>query len=140
MNNDTRYYSTEGGGDYKAFLDHFKRQAEGTSRSRFLNTSRAKRGGCARGRIILVNTKRASGTNAKGDSTAKLEVVDPNEAERRRALSEAVREQSELTKAVENLENTHSLPGARKKRSAHKGAATSVTKSKIRRIKDVFDD
>jgi len=141
MNNDARYYSTEGGGDYKAFIEHFKRQADGSSRSRFLNTaSRAKRGGCARGRIILVNTKRDSGTSIKGDSTAKIEVVDPNEAEKRRALSEAVREQTELTKAVEDLENTHSVPGTRKKRTAKKGAATLVTKSKIRRVKDVFDD
>ena len=145
----THYYSTDGGGDYKAFLDHFKKQAEGSDKPLMFNTrvnctvfKKAKSG---RGHLVLVNTRKCDGTTKNGERTNKLEVVDPNEAERRRALSEAVREEVEVTKEAEKEKNAHSALGSRKRRttthtdSSRKNALVA-TKSKIKRVKDIFDD
>ena len=101
----THYYSTDGGGDYKAFLDHFKKQAEGRDKPLMFNTrvncTVFKKAKAGRGHLVLVNTRKSDGTTKNGERTNKLEVVDPNEAERRHALSEAVREEVEVTKEAE---------------------------------------
>ena len=148
----TQYYSTEGGGDYKAFLEHFKKQAEGTDRPLVFNTrvncTVFKNARTGRGHLILVNTRKDSGTTKNGERVTKLEIVDPNEAERRRALSEAVRDEVEVTKEADQETSVHSALGGRKRRtntqradsSRNSKSATAVTKSKIRRVKDVFDD
>lgn len=138
------YYSAEGGGDYKAFLEHFKKQAEGLDRPVVFNTknnfttygySRA-----GRSHLILVNTKSKP---SEQDKVHRLEIVDPNESERRRAVAEIVREEAEVTKGVEKLEKPHSRVGAHKRRTnTHHNNNTAIAsvKSKIRRVKDVFDD
>ena len=135
-----KYYSTDGSGDYKAFLEHFKRQAEGSDRLSLLNRQCSKVRSQRRGRLILVNTKKSQGVTSHGDTTDKLEVVDPNEAERRRALSEVVREEAEVTKEVERVKNAHSAKGARKRRLDVNKSARAAAKTKIKRVRDIFDD
>ena len=140
MGDMVKYYSTEGGSDYKAFLEHFKKQAEGRDRSPLLNTYHSRRRSSCAGRLILVNTKKSNGATQNGDSTDKIEVVDPNEAERRRALSEAVREEVEVTKEVDSAKNAHFTQGSRKRRTPDNKSARAATKIKIKRVKDIFDD
>ena len=134
-----KYYSTEGSSDYKAFLEHFKKQAEGSDRGPLFNIYRSKRRSARVGRLILVNTKKSHSDTSRDDSD-KIEVVDPNEAERRRALSEAVREEAEVTKEVDRVKNTHSAKGSRKRRTSDNKSVRAATKTKIKRVKDIFDD
>lgn len=150
----TAYYSTEGGGDYKAFVDHFKKQAEGTRTAMLLNSIsgapafRKTRAG--RSRLILVDTRKDRGAMKNGEITGKIEIVDPNEAEKRRALGEAVREEMVLDKESKQLKTAHSVVGKRKTQtSSREGEPSSkrrqksaiyVAKSKVKRVKDIFDE
>ena len=89
-----------------------------------------------------VNTCKSDGTTKNGEGVTKLEVVDPNEAERRRALAEVVREELEITKEAGKDKNVHSALGSRKRRTntrtdSSKKGALSAAKSKIKRVKDI---
>lgn len=143
MSREPDYYSTEGGEDYKAFLEHFKRQAETSSRPVLLNSRTGGigfgRGRIGRGHLILVETGRNKGTTKNGTGFTKIESVDPNEAERRRAVDQAAKDESEMSKEAETMKYSHSTGGSRKRKTDSKGS-TSKTKSKIQRAKDVFDD
>lgn len=137
------YYSTEGGGDYKAFLEHFKRQAEATAKPVLLNSRTSgigfRRGKIGRGNMVLVETQKDMGTTKNGTQMSKIESVDPNEAERRRAVDEVVREEADISKVTETLKNAHSTSGKRKRKIDNKGSSINI-RSKIQRTKDVFDD
>ncbi|NJL55214.1 hypothetical protein HC928_08520 [bacterium] len=153
MSTDSRYYSTEGGGDYKAFVDHFKRQAEGAAAPVMLNTRHIGRSfrnaRAGRARLVLVDTKKDQGTTKKGELTGKLEIVDPNEAERRRALSEAAREEVAVDKERQKATSAHSAIGKRQRQSTSQAeptaakrqrSAIAVAKSRVKRVKDIFDE
>lgn len=141
---DPKYYSTEGNGDYKAFLDHFKKQAEGSYKPVLFGTKTGgvnyKKGKVGRGHLILVNTKDNATTNKKNDgSMPKIEIVDPNEAVRRRAVTQAAKEESMVSKEVSSQGRSQSTPRGQKRKTDSSNSA-AVKKSKIRRVKDIFDD
>ena len=77
------------------------------------------------------------------DKVHRLEIVDPNESERRRAVAEVVGKEAEVAKGVEKLEKPHTRVGTHKRwtNTCHNNnTAIASVKSKIRRVKDVFDD
>ena len=116
------HYSTETSGDFKTFVDHFKRQAQGSDKAVFINNkpnmtsfgnTRANKSS-----LILVGLNKEIGSSKEGYPIAKVEVVDPSEGIRRRALSEAIRDENELTRTTDQCGNHHSMPAPRKRKTS----------------------
>lgn len=147
MTHNMAHYSTNGGVDYKAFLDHFRKQAEGTQGPMLVPsvhsgaTVRNKRGHVP---LILVSLN-DNKHKPHPDNLPKLEVVDPNEAERMRAMSDLALE-ADPSKEDETTVLSHSMTRIGRKRTHNsnsqrkKKKQTAAVNSKIKRARDVFDD
>lgn len=139
------YYSTEGALNYNRFLNHFRNQAQGTGKPVIINAqrnppSRKMRNSKA---LVLVDTAERDGESKGSGSRPKVEIVDPNEAEKRRAVGEMAQQKKDQSrdatqkKAVKRRSNhpkQHSTAGNRQvKRSSNSSG------SKVKRVKDIFD-
>jgi len=144
-----KYYSTEAGSDFRAFVEHFRRQADGSERPVIFHDKKSltsvRNARANRSNLIMVKVRNDEGTTKSGAPVKKIEVVAPSEGEKKRAMAEIVREEVEMTKAVEDYENAQSAIGSRKRKtpssadSRPKQAATASATKKVRRIKDIFD-
>ena len=148
MANHTHYYSADGGFDYETFRDHFMKQAEGKNEFMMLHkmtnmASLHKTANGGRGGLILINTRGDKGEHAQGSTVAKLEVLDPAEATRKRAAAEMEEEtykyaasdgEDQSSKKRQKRKTTSSTAHSRKKAKNAAGA-----KSKPQRAKDIFD-
>jgi hypothetical protein len=90
-----------------------------------------------RGRIVLINTRKDNNKLAMGSSVAKLEVIDPAEGARRRAVAEVHDKERESTAAGHSTSgkqkrNTSPTPQTKKKKA--------VKKSGTNHTGDIFDD
>ena len=138
----TSYYATDGGFDYETFLDHFMKQAEGENKPMLVhNMTNAvtfqKSDSSGRGRIVLINTRKDNNKLAMGSSVAKLEVIDPAEGARRRAVAEVHDKERESTAAGHSTSskrkrNTSPTPQKKKKKAAKKSGTNHTG--------DIFDD
>ena len=147
MANNTQFYALNGGLDYKTFLRHFEKQAEGTNRPQLINgiTSSPWAKTKGNGHLVLVDISNGNEHPfAMGDSLPKLEIVDPSEAERRRAVSDM---QAELAVIEgDNPSNKQTPKGNGKKRALSRASAKSgkiiesSVNAKVRRVKDIFDE
>ena len=137
----TSYYATDGGFDYETFADHFLKQAEGENKPLLVHNmtnmatfSKSDNGG--RGRIVLINTRKNKEKLAEGGTIAKLEVIDPTEGARRRAVAEVHNKERGSTA------NLHSRASKRKRKtsltSQRKKKAT--VKQDTSSSGDIFDD
>ena len=94
--------------------------------------------------LVLVKIKKKNhGSTKTGQITSKIEVVDPDIAEDRRAMAQLIRSEGELSNAVEAYQSTHSVPDSRKRKShtssKNKKAQVKSVRTKINRVKDIFD-
>jgi hypothetical protein len=131
----TSYYATDGGFDYETFADHFMKQAEGENKPLLVQNmtnmatfSKSDNGG--RGRIVLINTRKDNNKLAKGATVAKLEVIDPAEGARRRAVAEVHNKEADKTTSTHSRtskrkRNTTSTTQQKKKKTAVKHTSSS---------------
>ena len=141
---DKKYISQNAGLSYNAFLRHFQDQAKGSASIRLLGKSSPTRGLkskfatplCHEG-FILVDTADKNISNKKGEVILRLEIVDPNELARRRALEDLSQQEqdkktaTEGTKTIKKRKRAHSSSNDRKTRvtnASNKKAATAVRK------------
>lgn len=138
------YYSLDGGLSYKTFLKHFKDQARGKQRrviipyngknSRFNYPH-------VQSSIVLVDLQDRNVKKEYEAETPKVEIVEPTEAERKRAVEEIRRDLEEEREVTTNrsisARNAHSSRNSRK-RSSKKPPSRGVS-SRVKRTKDVFD-
>lgn len=137
MSLNTYFYALEGG-DYTAFLEHFRRQSRGQDKQHI--NRRGTR--CRTNRLVLVNATPDKNTTTEGKTVPKLEIVDQNEAIRRRAESQMLNSEIAI-KTHTDQPSGQSNTGPRKRRlptKAVKKAAVSSTKAKVKRAKDAFDE
>ena len=150
------YFALEGGLSYKTFLKHFKDQANGT-RTAVLMSNRGKNGSAksgfggpsVRGSLVLVDlADREENVNNDGEKMPRIEVVDPTEAERRRALDRVALESSDKKVAKQESERkgnvikkrNHSATGTGKSQNKkRKSASNTVTRKIVKRARDIFD-
>ena len=153
MADNAKYYSFNKGVDYDILLKHFKGQADGSvapylTSSRFHN-KRTYANSHTR-RIIIVNKPKTNTktTNEKDISTG--DVIDPTEAQRRRALNELEVAATNITTEQKTHPNHTVLSRANSKtyHKRHIVYRTPAEKRKrvkktvdkvIQRTKDVFD-
>lgn len=150
---DGKYFSAEGGLSYKNLLQHFKNQAHG-KRDISLIEHFTSRGGDAKkrfrqpyvhGSLVLVDLGKPSEVvNTHGEKQPKVEVFDPSEGIRRRALEQVIDERS--NKSLDAEGNAQSSAASRKgntgKRKANLKSGSSSkksAKSTIKRAKDIFE-
>lgn len=126
----TYYYALEGG-DFSVFLDHFKKQADGDKES-IINRRKGRRGN-----LIVVDSTPDKASTKSGKDVPKLEVVTPNEANRRRAEAEV---KSEEIKTLTHQSPSQSTPTGRKRQVKLEKKATANSKAKVKRVKDAFDN
>ena len=126
------YYALQGGVGYKAFLDHFKHQAAGLHQHGIALTPganmRYQRARNRGSRLRLVKVANESGSK----DPPKVEVVDPNESVKNRALSDLKREISDKTETGANIPQS---TAARRRRNNVNNAASKA----VKRARDVFD-
>ena len=146
-----KYISQNAGLSYRAFLAHFQDQARGAHSVRLLGKSPVTRGLksrfatplCHDGLILVDQTDRDI-ENKRGESIPRLEIVDPNEMGRRRALDEmSQREQDKKTasdgvKRVKKTKRAHSSSGSRKRRTT--SPRRKRKKTQKNKLKDLFDE
>lgn len=145
MSNTDTHYSTEAGGDVKAFIAHFRRQAEGKENPIIINNRRSvtcvRNSRAVKSGLILVDISKENGNSGKGNDGPRVELIDLSEGTRRRAMGEIVREQTEMSNVTDNFKESHSSPSNRKRKTSSKKnqqIQQSVNK-KVKRVKDIFD-
>ena len=137
------YYSLDGVVDYKKFLKHFQSQAEGRDKAVLFNGSqnRGKKSKITRPLVVvdLADTSNIADNKAE---KPKIEVVEPTEADRLRAVGEIKRESKYSDSLARNTikgrsssKRNHSTSGDGKVNSNNKRKVVS----KVKRAKDVFD-
>lgn len=130
----TDYYTLQGGMGYKTFLDHFRHQAEGVNQPGLVLTSGGNAGyqrcksKMSRLRLVKLATESAP------SEPPKVEVVDPNEAMKNRAVAELKRDLSNNTAVPPN--SSQSKTGRRRRDNP---TSTSAAKRAVKRALDVFD-
>ena len=93
---------------------------------------------------ILVDRADKEISNKKGESIPRLEIVDPNELSRRRALEDLSQQQidkkiaADTIKTVKVKKRPHSSSNARKTHTSSK--KKKGVKKVVKRVKDLFDD
>lgn len=128
----TNYYTLQGGVGYKAFLDHFKHQAEGQRQSDIRLVSNTV-GQIQTNKGLRLRLVKLTSENAVND-IPKLEVIDPNEAVKNRAASELKREISD------NAPPSANIAQSAVRRRRRKNISTTQAASKaVKRARDVFD-
>jgi len=147
-----KYIAQDAGLSYKAFLDHFQNQAKGPQNTAVLpnNTgglkSKLTTPLCHDG-FILVDMSDKNIKNELGETLPRLEVVDPNELIRRRALDELSQQQQDKNIAADGTKSTkirkrpHSSSNGRKTRiSTSSKKKRAEVKKLVNRVKDLFDE
>jgi len=120
------YYPLTGDLKKQAFIDHFRSQA--TRRTKLITKGKKRR-------LVVVNVNPKPAKD--GYNQPKVQVVDPNEAVTKRAVSELTAGQG-INKTTAS-ENTHSATGTRKRKRSQAARANKKVKRTIQRVKDVFD-
>ena len=148
MTDNIKYHSINKGVDYDILLKHFKGQAEGAT-APYLTSSRFhnKRtyANSHTHRIIIVNKPRNTKTTNDTDISA-IDVIDPTEAQRLRALKDLEVAATNIT-TEQKTHPAHSVMSRAnsKRHTIHKTSAEKRKKLKktvdkvIQRAKDVFD-
>jgi hypothetical protein len=153
MADKSQYYSLSRGVDYDILLKHFKNQADGVMTQHIITSRQGSNNSCTKvrmGRIIMVN-KPKKGTKTVHDKTLdKVEVIDPTEVQRLRALNDIEVEVADIN-VERKIQPAHSiLSGASSKTSGKRqfSQKSIIEKRKklkktvdkvIQRTKDVFD-
>lgn len=138
------YYATDGGLDYETFQKHFEKQSEGKITSMMMNnatslTTLKKMTNTGRGRLVLISmTGKDKDIQAQGQNVGKLEVIDPTEAARRRAV-DAAKEESVKYNDFED-ENHSSQGGQKRHKSPQSKGGRKKVKATDNRARDIFDD
>ena len=150
---DKKYFTLDGGLSYKKFLKHFKDQAKGTQKlillqdsGRSVDSKGPFKTPTTHGSLVLVDLADHVEKNDSGQ-LPKVEVVEPTEADRRRALDQVQIEAHDrktatagLTKPTAIPNGGHSKTGSRKGQNRkRKNATASTAKKVIKRSKDFFD-
>ena len=134
------FYDRNCGIGFQSIKNHFIQQSKGSmdghpSLVLPLSGLCKRKNGTCKLRVIKLATKTQS---AQG--MPKLEVVDPDEANRRRAASELAREVSGNITPAATPANGHTQPLSRGGKTSTKRQATSTTvKSRVKRARDIFD-
>lgn len=150
-----KYFSSEGGLNYKALLKHFKDQANGHQNVLAIRSpsqgkssvggddglrTRFNRPTVHSGLVIVDMAKNGSrDDDYDEDDAPRVEVIDPTEAQRRRALDRLVQERKDKTIASGNIKRLgkgkrgHSLSGDDR-------ADRSRAKKIVKKTKDFFED
>ena len=139
MSRTETHYSADMGGDIKAFINHFKKQAEGSERP-FIISNRpcftsVRNCRTSSPGLVLIDTRKVE-EKEKGHSEVRVEMIDPSEGARRRAMGEIVRQETEMSNMTDDYNKTHSPLNKRKRKS--KQIQQAVDK-KIKRARDIFD-
>lgn len=143
-----RYYSAETAVDYKVFLEHFKKQAQGNNSVSLLpsylsrNAYRKNPGSS----IVIIDRPRPETTSARGQHMPSIEIVDESEASRRRAESELEREIEQTDISTGNAagpSHSTSAPSAGRTGNGQRSRKRQVQltgKARVKRVKDLFDN
>lgn len=154
-----KYFALDGGLSYHTFLKHFKAQASGEGRLTLLKQDRGDkclktycRKGSSTGSLVLLDlSDQPTGGGNKRQELPKIEVVDPAEADRRRALDQVEmevrdRDIARLTYGAQGPDRAHYAAGRSKKKSSNNKrssntntATTATAKKLVKKVKDVFD-
>lgn len=132
----TEYYTLQGGVGYKTFLDHFKHQAAGQHQAQItvepLYTGGRQKRENRRSRLRLVKLA----TETTPSDTPKVEVIDPNEAIKNRAVSQ-LKHNLAGDNVTANSEAAQST--TRQRRRNNPGSKAAASKA-VKRARDVFDN
>lgn len=143
---------------YKTFLKHFRDQANG-AQGMVLISDPSKRAAqmkksltmpsVASGSLVLVDFAEKENENERGETLPKIEIVDPSEGDRRRALDEVAQEQADEAEA-DSLQQQRIKPGGGTKRGhnssgGRRGRNNSPKRKKaansaVKKVKDLFDN
>ena len=148
MTDKTQHYSLNRGIDYDVLLKHFKNQADGVINHRSTTSRPRNNHSCIKaygGRIIMVNKPKKT-----TKTLDKVEVIDPTEAQRLRALHDIETEVADIN-TEHKTQPAHSiLSGVNSKTSGKRQLSRKSLLEKrkkvrktvdkvIQRTKDVFD-
>lgn len=156
---DRDYFSLDGGLNYRKFVEHFKNQAKKGFWTATLTNNQSKNGNFKsrftgpsnRGSVVIVDLadRDEKNVNKNGDKMPRVEVVDPAEAERRRALDRVALENRDKkiskrglrTKGEAIKRKVHSGAGKRKNHyGKSKGNPTKAATNIVKRARDIFDN
>lgn len=145
-NRKSPYFALEGGLNYKAVLKHFRDQAEGKKNINFIHTNGSQRKQKGKSSLVVLDLADPdSNKKATPDQQPKIEVIDPTEAERKRALGQLAKEASEIlenstNQAAANI-NGHSPANSRQRQNKKRKALATqkIISKKVKRAKDIFD-
>ena len=140
---DKGYFSLDGVVDYKKFLSHFQTQAEGKDKPVLFHAPNSWAKTTKNSKpLVIVDLADSGGIKGGKSEKPKIEVVDPTEAERLRALGEMKREGKKTQNGVDNgIKGRPAGPKSHSVSGIGKGKKKRANKaySKIKRAKDVFD-
>jgi hypothetical protein len=153
MANESCYYPAFARGvvSYSKVLEHFKEQASNRGKSKVIN-SEGRSG--RKGKLVVLSTTTGpcGSENNKGGNQdpPPVQVIDPTEADRRRALDKIQKEIVRGRSATYSVGNTpqkkagvkrkrdNSGGGGKKKQKSQQQASKAVRKV-IKRVRDIFD-
>lgn len=146
------YFALDGGLNYKAVLNHFQDQSKGVQKINLIHSNRDSNGSNRKqkSRNSLVLLDLADPEKPKDSKQQpKIEVIDPTEAERKRALGQLEMEATEIgqvkkakkiSKARNPAPNGHSTQSNRPRQTKKRQAtAQKIVNQKVKRAKDIFD-
>jgi hypothetical protein len=145
MASESCYYPafTRGVVNYSKVLDHFKEQASSRGKIKLIN---AEGHGDRKGKLVILSMTTAcdNPNDKKGDKQdpPPVQVIDPTEADRKRALDKL---QKEITQGRTGGANKSKNAGLKRKQrggghtTAKKKKSQAVVKTIVKRVKDIFD-
>lgn len=147
---DHKYYSTDGALSYNRLLKHFKDQANGarnvglmSDHGAIRDTRSGMRRPRFRGSLVLVDMGDKKDTvNQRGEHVPKVEVIDHTEADRRRAVAQATKENRQVNNGdvqKKPQSRNHRQGGNTRKRRKPTTSKDTPTKQSTKRAKDIFD-
>jgi hypothetical protein len=148
MASEACYYPafTRGIVNYSKVLEHFKEQASTRGRIKLINSE----GHTGRkGKLVILSMTAPCDNDKKGNTSdpPPVEVIDPTEADRKRALDKL---QKEITKGrssvVKSVNKSKNISNKRKGSRGGGGQSAkkikksqAATKTIVKRVKDIFD-
>lgn len=142
-NGKSPYFTLDGGLSYKSVLKHFHDQAHGKQKMYLIPNNRQS----SRNPKSLVLLDLADNHPEQNNATnqPKIEVIDPAEAERKRALGQLERDTMDdlegsvnATNSEKSIKNLHSMQGSRKSNTRKRKITQEAVRQKVKRVKDVF--
>lgn len=141
-----QYFALDGGVGYKKILQHFREQALGKGKTRIIpSPAYDKRRPRNKNQMVLIDLADTPETDNKDkDVMPKIEVMDPVEAERKRAMDQLQRE-------IEEKRDTENPPKRRRppttshsrkdlrKTNTNKRRKRDTVQTVVKRTKDIFD-